>query len=281
MRTFLDRMRNLKNEEILKRSSQVSLLELREQAQNLELPVPFVEAFRRKDKDFPNIIAEVKARAPGKVNVQDLDPKQVVQDYSLGGASAVSVLTDETWFGGSLQTLYEVRNHIDLPLLHKEFIISEYQLLEGRIRGASASLLLVYYFDQKELSRMMKQCWKLNLEPIVECSLEKELPRALDANPKILMINNRPIASIPEDPSKTYQQGSVDVTIEWWKKNKKLRDWKTQSDRVLISASCIAKPYDVERLMEIPCDACLVGNNAMTANDRVSFLKSLRGKTTQ
>ena len=115
MRTFLDRMRDLKNEEILKRTSQVSLLELREQAQNLDQPVPFMEAVRIKDKEFPNIIAEVKARAPGKVNVQNLDPKQVVRDYSLGGASAVSVLTDESWFGGSLQTLYEVRNQIDLP----------------------------------------------------------------------------------------------------------------------------------------------------------------------
>ena len=100
---------------------------------------------------------------------------------------------------------------------------------------------------------------------------------ALEANPKILMINNRPIAAIPEEPSKTYQQGSVNVTLDWWKRHRKLRDWKEQPDRVLISASCVEKPEDLQRLMEIPCDACLVGNSAMTAKDRITYLKSLRG----
>ena len=277
MRTFLDRMRDLKKEEILKRSAEDSLEELREQALNLDRPLNFREAVRRKEEGYPEIIAEVKARAPGRVNTQTLDPVQIVSDYASGGAAAVSVLTDQNWFGGSLETLSEVQKNLDLPLLHKEFIVSEYQLLEGRIRGASASLLLAYYFDQQELTMMMEHCRKWSLEPVVECSLEEELPRTLEANPKILMINNRPIAAIPEEPSKTYQQGSVNVTLDWWKRHRKLRDWKEQPERVLISASCVDKPEDLQRLMEIPCDACLVGNSAMTAKDRITYLKSLRG----
>ena len=122
----------------------------------------------------------------------------------------------------------------------------------------------------------MEHCQRWQLEPVVECSLEEELPRALEANPKILMINNRPIAAIPEEPSKTYQQGSVEVTLDWWDKYEEIREWKEQPGKLLISASCIDEPYHIQRLMEISCDACLVGNSAMTAEDRVSHLKSLR-----
>ena len=276
MRTFLDRMRDLKNQEILQRSADEPLEALREKALDGQCPSNFAEAVKDKGNGLLEIIAEVKARAPGRVNVESLDPITVVREYAQGGAAAVSVLTDQNWFGGNLDTLSEVSENTDLPLLHKEFIVSEYQLLEGRLRGASASLLLAYYFDQKELKEMMEHCHRWQLEPVVECSLEEELPRALEANPKILMINNRPIAAIPEEPSKTYQQGSVEVTLDWWDKYEEIREWKEQPGKILISASCIDEPYHVQRLMEIPCDACLVGNSAMTAEDRVSHLKSLR-----
>ena len=122
----------------------------------------------------------------------------------------------------------------------------------------------------------MEHCRRWQLEPIVECSLEEELPRALEANPNILMINNRPIAAIPEEPSKTYQQGSVEVTLDWWEKYQEIREWKEQPGRILISASCVDEPHHVQRLMEIPCDAFLVGNSAMISEDRVFHLKSLR-----
>ena len=170
MRTFLDRMRDLKNQEILQRSADVSLEALREKALDGQCPSNFAEAVKDKGNGLLEIIAEIKARAPGRVNVESLDPITVVREYAQGGAAAVSVLTDQNWFGGNLDTLSEVSENTDLPLLHKEFIVSEYQLLEGRLRGASASLLLAYYFDQKELKEMMEHCHQWQLEPVVEGS---------------------------------------------------------------------------------------------------------------
>ena len=109
----------------------------------------------------------------------------------------------------------------------------------------------------------------------MECSVENELPRALAINPDILMINNRPIAAIPEDPTKTYDKGSIEVISEWWERYPELRTWKKQPGKLLISASCINSPEDIKRILKIPCDAALVGNAAMTAHDRVEFLRSL------
>ena len=221
------------------------------------------------------MITEVKSKAPGRRNVESLDPEAVVRDYVTGGAKAISVLTDENWFGGSLETLEIVREATVLPLLHKEFIITPYQLLEGRVRGASAALILAYYFQQAELAKIIAEAKTIGLEAVVECSLENELPRALAVNPDILMINNRAIAAIPEEPIKTYDLGSVDVISSWWERNPELRSWKKQPGKLLISASCVNSQEDIISLLKIPCDAALIGNAAMVAPDRAAFIRSL------
>ena len=278
MKTFLDRMAELKNREISGREVEIPIEILRDQAMVMKPPSPFREPLARKETESPRIIAEVKARAPGRENVAHLDAESVARDYDAGGAAAISVLTDESWFGGSLDTLREVSQSVSLPLMHKEFIISEYQVLEGRTRGASASLILAYYFSSKQIEEMIDICRKWNLEPVVECSLEEELPRVLDANPNVLMINNRPIAAIPEEPTDAYQQGSLNVTLDWWNRHDELQHWKSRSGKILISASFIDRADHVQRLKEIPCDACLIGNAAMTAPDRIAFLRSLMGE---
>ena len=268
-------MRDLKLEEIRERQSCISQKDLHSKISLLP-PVPsFKEALMRKQGESLSIIAEVKARSPGRENVSTLDPRAIAQDYVAGGAKAISVLTDQSWFGGSLETLKEVHKTVNIPLLHKEFIVTEYQLLEGRVRGASASLILAYYFSEMELRQMITECKHIGLEPVVECSLEEELPRVLSVNPDVLMINNRPIAALPEEPSDSYLKGSVTVTLNWWQRNEALRKWKEQPGHILISASCIKSWEDIQVLMGVPCDACLIGNSAMTATDRVAFLQSL------
>ena len=129
--------------------------------------------------------------------------------------------------------------------------------------------------QQSELAKIVSEAEKIGLEAVVECSAENELSKALAINPDILMINNRPIGSIPEDPTKTYNKGSIEITSEWWERNPELRSWKKQPGKLLISASCINSPEDVKKILEIPCDAALVGNAAMTTHDRVRFLRSL------
>ena len=221
------------------------------------------------------MITEIKSKAPGRKNVESLDLEEVVRDYEAGGAKAISVLTDENWFGGSLQNLEIASKTTVLPLLHKEFIVHPYQLLEGRIRGASAALILTYYFQKTELLKIIATAKTIGLEAVVECSLENELPRALAVNPDILMINNRAIAAIPEEPVETYDLGSVDVISSWWERNPELRNWKKQSGKLLISASCVNSPEDIQSLLKIPCDAALIGNAAMVAPNRASFISSL------
>ena len=275
MRTFLDKLHDLKLKEVAQRKKIIPEKNLRSRAESLENAVDFRTALIRESKQSISLIAEVKSKAPGRKNVENLDPEAVVRDYESGGAKAISVLTDESWFGGSLETLEIVREATTLPLLHKEFIITPYQLLEGRVRGASAALILAYYFQQTELSKIMTEAKTIGLEAVVECSLENELPRALAINPDILMINNRAIAAIPEEPVKTYDLGNVNVISSWWERNPELRSWKKQAGKLLISASCVNSPEDIHSLLKIPCDAALIGNAAMVAPDRAAFLSSL------
>ena len=275
MRTFLDKLHDLKLKEVSQRQKIISEKCLRSRVEKLEDTMDFRTALLRAPDEAISLITEVKSKAPGRTNVEILDPKVVVGDYESGGAKAISVITDENYFGGSLDTLEIVRKATVLPLLHKEFIIKPYQLLEGRLRGASAALILVYYFQQAELRKIIATAKTIGLETVLECSQENELPRALAVNPDILMINNRAIATIPEEPVETYNLGSVDVISSWWERNSELRSWKKQPRKLLISASCVNSPKDIQSLLKIPCDAALIGNAAMLAVDRVSFIRSL------
>ena len=232
MRTFLDKLHDIKLKEVDQRRKIISENNLRSQAEALGNATDFRTALLRAPDEPISLIAEVKSKAPGRKNVENLDPEAVVRDYESGGAKAISVLTDNNWFGGSLETLEIVRETTILPLLHKEFIITPYQLLEGRVRGASAALILAYYFQQAELCEIINEVKKIGLEAVIECSLENELSRVLEVNPDILMINNRAIAAIPEEPIKTYNLGSVDVISSWWERNPELRSWKKQPGKI-------------------------------------------------
>ena len=276
MKTFLDRVRKEKLGEIERRKEKFSERVLRKKLEeSINIP-EFKKNLLRNNGEEISLILEVKSRSPGEKNIDSLDPEKIVCDYELGGAKAISVLTDEFWFGGSLEILGKVSKSTTLPILHKEFIIDPYQLLEGRLRGASASLILAYYFEELELYEIINEARKIGLESVVECSIEDELQRAIAVNPDILMINNRPIANIPEDPSREYDKGNIRVTLSWWEKNSDLRLWKKQPEKLLISASCINSQEDIKMLSKIPCDAVLIGNSAMKAVDRLGFLNSLR-----
>ena len=275
MRTFLDKLRELKQNEVVKRQKEINEENLWTEVNNLEKAPDFRKRLIRKPGEPISLILEVKSRAPGRINVEQLETETVVKEFERGGAKAISVLTDQSWFGGSLEILEKVSRVTTLPLMHKEFIINSYQLLEGRLRGASAALILAYYFQQTELAKIVTETKNIGLEAVVECSVENELPRALAVNPDILMINNRPIAAIPEDPTETYDKGSIEVISEWWERYPELRSWKRQPGKLLISASCVNSPEDIQSILKIPCDAALVGNAAMTAHNRVGFLRSL------
>ncbi len=274
MQTFLDQIRQEKQPHLEQRKKHES--QLFKLIDTTAKPISFADTLIRPKSSPPAVIAEVKPKAPGRVNAENFDVKEVVQNYEKGGAAAMSVLTDSLYFGGSLELLQQVASHSKLPLLNKEFIFDEFQLLEARAFGASAVLILTHYFNEQELETIIKAATKLDLTPVVECSIPEELPRALAVNPQVLLVNNRPISKIPANPVKTYQQGSIQTSIEWWQNFPNLAKWKESSpDKRLISASCIENSDDVSQIAKLPYDAILIGNSAMTAPNPIEFLKNL------
>ena len=275
--TFLDKIRKEKLQAIQRQKQACSEQVLREKIEAAPAPRSLSQALYREPHEELRLIAEVKPCSPGAEAVTLPSLPQLISEYADGGAKAVSVLTESQYFGGSLSTLSEVRKCTKLPLLHKEFIVDPYQLLEGRSNGADAALILAYYFNDNELSEIIQQTERLKMEAVVECSLFEEVPRVMAQNPSIILLNNRPIAAIPEDPGKTYTHGSVERGLQFLEKHPSLVEWKKQQGRVLISASCISKREHVEQIQVYPYDAILVGNAAYRANDRARFLKQLSG----
>lgn len=278
MDNFLNQIRVLKEKQIEAKRAVLPLIELEEQIKELPPAPDFLQSLSRRANQPLSLIAEIKVGSPGKRNVDTLDLETVVSDYAKGGVSAISVLTDEFHFGGRLETLGQVRALCPFPLLHKEFIVDPYQLAEGRLQGSSAALILTHYFDEEPLRQILSQARDYGLSPVVECSLPEELPRALAAEPEVLLINNRPIAALPANPQKTYLTGSLAVSENLWGEWDAVKRWKSGGKRVLISASCIDSRQDVQLLESTPFDAMLVGNAAMTAKDRVQFLRWLIGR---
>ncbi len=146
------------------------------------------------------IIAEIKKASPSKGVLRvDFDPVKIALDYASSGASALSVLTDEKFFKGSLTYLRAVRDAVDLPLLRKDFIIDPYQVYESRLYGADALLLIVSALGQDSLAELLALTRSLGMSAVVEVHDEEELGRALDAGSRIIGINNRDLRTFEVD----------------------------------------------------------------------------------
>ena len=151
-------------------------------------------------KDRVNVIAECKRRSPSKgVLAADYDPVRIATQYEQGGAAAISVLTEPTFFDGSLDHLSAVRARVSLPLLRKDFIVDEYQLFEARAAGADAVLLIVAALEQDALVALQKRAWELGLATLVEVHDEVELERAIDSGARVIGVNNRNLRTLAVD----------------------------------------------------------------------------------
>jgi indole-3-glycerol phosphate synthase len=138
------------------------------------------------------IIAEVKRTSPSKGLIREnFDPVAIAQDYASHGASAISVLTEERFFQGSLSYLEQIRGAVNVPLLRKDFIVDPYQLTEARSYGADAVLLIAALLDPRLLKELRHQATALSLDSVIEVHNEKELNSAMDAGAQVVGINNR------------------------------------------------------------------------------------------
>jgi indole-3-glycerol phosphate synthase len=147
---------------------------------------------RELSGDSRRIIAEIKRSSPSKGLIRaDFSPLAIARDYADHGASAISVLTEEKFFQGSLTYLEEIKTSVTVPLLRKDFIIDPYQLTEARSYGADAILLIAAVLDATVLRDLRETATALSLDSVVEVHNEEELERALDAGAEIIGINNR------------------------------------------------------------------------------------------
>ncbi|MCC7119583.1 MAG: indole-3-glycerol phosphate synthase TrpC [Anaerolineales bacterium] len=219
---------------------------------------------RRRFGTRPSLIAELKRASPSKgVLAPHLDLFQVADIYIENGASAISVLTDEKFFMGSLDTLRQLRiANYQLPLLRKDFIIHESQIYEARVNGADAILLIAAALTDDKLFADLHACaLDLGLTALVEVHDEKETERALKLKDvKLIGINNRNLATF-------------DVTLETTEKLRPL----IPSEIAVVAESGIFSASDVERLSNANVDAILVGEALVTAEDIGAKVRELSG----
>lgn len=208
------------------------------------------------------IIAECKRRSPSKgILREDYEPARHARDYEEAGAAAISVLTEPTFFDGDPQHLADVRQAVDLPLLRKDFIVSEYQLLEAVALGADAVLLIVGALDNHDLKRLLRSAASLGLAALVEVHDVAEMDRALEAGARVVGVNSRNLRTL------TVDLDVLDVV------GARLPD-----GIVAVAESGIRSPADLSRLSAAGYDAFLVGERLIAQADPGAALRELCGR---
>lgn len=180
------------------RREQVPLERLKELAEQAPTAIDGVAALRQDEQI--TVIAEVKRSSPSKGLLADIsDPARLAAEYEAGGAHAISVLTEQRRFGGSLADLVAVRQAVDVPVLRKDFIICSYQLWEARAAGADIVLLIAAALDQQALVSLHERACSIGLTPLVEVHDIDEVPRALDAGARLIGVNVRDLRTLQVD----------------------------------------------------------------------------------
>ena len=212
----------------------------------------FAQALLRPKIGRVSLIAEVKKASPSAgVICPDFDPVRIAREYESAGASCLSVLTDEKFFQGSLSYLKQIRAAVGLPLLRKDFIIDERQILEAIAWGADAVLLIVAILSDGQLKDYLALAATAQLAALVEVHDEAELDRALGAGAQLLGINNRNLKTFKVDLATTETLAA------------KLRGQPGGGEKTLVAESGIQTRADVERLERCGAQAILVGESLM------------------
>lgn len=214
-------------------------------------------------REGATVIAELKRRSPSAgVLREGVDPAAIAQAYERGGACAISVLTEEPHFGGSLDDLRAVRAACGLPLLRKDFVVDPYQVYEARLAGADAVLLIVAALAPRELSALRATARGVELDVLVEVHDAAELRIALEAGAELIGINNRDLRDFTVDLGRTYElleEIPAGVTV--------------------VSESGIGTAEQLVALREAGVAGVLVGESLMRAPDPERALRALRGES--
>jgi indole-3-glycerol phosphate synthase len=247
-------------EDLSRRQATTSAADLR--AHVLEVP-PALDPLPALRADGSSVIAEVKRRSPSRGHLAEIrDPAELAAAYQRGGAAAVSVLTEERRFGGSLADLDAVREAVAVPVLRKDFVVDPYQLLEARAHGADMVLLIVAALPGDELRRLYDRAVELGLTPLVEVHDEPEAERAAELGAALVGVNARNLKTLDVD---TATFGKVAPLLP--------------DGTVTVAESGIATPDDVRRFVAEGADVVLVGEALVRDGDPEGAVRAMTGVT--
>jgi anthranilate synthase / indole-3-glycerol phosphate synthase / phosphoribosylanthranilate isomerase len=263
--TILDTIVARRRQDVAEAKASVSQAQLASRIAGAPEPIDFAGRLRR---DNPMaVIAEVKRASPSKGDIAPgLDAVAQAMKYATGGAAGISVLTEPTWFKGTLADLAGVRAAIDSmgaarpAVLRKDFIIDEYQVIEGRVHGADSVLLIVASLTDERLAALMDCSRDLGMEPLVEVNNSEEMQRALASGASVIGINNRDLRTFNVDLGTTDRLAGM-----------------VGGRALLCALSGISTREDVERFQAAGAGAVLVGESLMLAADPAAKIRELRG----
>ena len=227
----------------------VSLEDVKKAA--LAAPAPIDATRWLKRADGIPVIAEIKRASPSKGHLSDIpDPAALAREYEKGGASAISVLTEGRKFLGSLDDFDKVRAAVHIPVLRKDFIITDYQIYEARVHGADLVLLIVAALDDAQLKHLLDLAHELSMTVLVETHTREEIERACQAGAKVIGINARNLKNLKVDVNK-YNELAADLP----------------DDVIKVAESGVFGAVEVEDYARAGADAVLVGEGVATADD--------------
>jgi len=247
-------------DDLARRESQTSAAELRSALADVDPPRDPMPRLRAPGS---SVIAEVKRRSPSKGDLAAIpDPAELAGRYAAGGAAAISVLTEERRFGGSLDDLRAVRAAVDVPLLRKDFIVEPYQVLEARVAGADLVLLIVAALDDDTLRRLHDQARELEMAVLVEVHDETETMRAVELGAELVGVNARNLKTLEIDQDVFGRLAPL-----------------VPDDRVKVAESGIFGPVDVKRYVAEGANAVLVGEALVKDGDPEGAVRAMTGIT--
>ena len=233
--------------------------ELKSKIQGLPVPRPFISAINKPRQI--SLIAEIKMRSPSRGGIREnFNLREIAQIYQDAGVQAVSVLTEEDYFGGDITFINQVKEIVTVPVLRKDFIFEPYQVYESRFYGADAILLIAELFSKESLSQLLELAGSLGLACLVETHNEKDIKKALSLKAEIIGINNRDLHTLEVDLKNTERFFPL-----------------IPKDKIVVVESGLKKRADVSFLKILGAQAVLIGEAFMEASDIRIKIEELMG----
>lgn len=258
---ILDDIIKRTKEDLEKRKAEYSVDWLGRSLAYNNYPPRDVRPYLTATKEEPyRIIAEVKKASPSKgVIREDFDPLWIAQSYEKGGANAISVLTEPHFFQGSLEYLTQIRRYVATPLLRKDFIIDEYQLVEALVYGADFVLLIAKALSNKELKHLLNYTRHLGMEALVEIHDKEDLTKAIYAGADIIGVNHRNLETFEMDMNLTEKLMPL-----------------IPNGKIIVAESGLHDKETIEHLSSVGADAFLIGEHFMRQDDLTATLQDLK-----